>query len=128
MHRGALPILLALLVFGSAGCFARGHVRFSENPDLAAVRMATGRPMPVTESFGMVEGRASGAGRCSSVAADALRDLLAEAHARGASRVEDVKFRARWHWTGHALCRRYFPFLPGLYSVQVQGVAVATGG
>ena len=74
----------------------------------------------------MVEAGASGFGTCRTVATQALRNLLAEARAHGGKTVEDVKFRAQWHWTGHALCRRFFPLLPGVYSTHVQGVAVAS--
>jgi uncharacterized protein YbjQ (UPF0145 family) len=73
----------------------------------------------------MVQGSAWGVGSCDGVAARALSDLLAQAHALGGNGVEDVKFRARWHWTGHALCKRFLPLLPGAYSVDVQGLAVA---
>jgi len=118
-------VALALLALTLAGCFARTHIPYSQHPELAAVRLATGRPQVVPENLGLVEASASGFGMCSTIAARALSNLLSEARAHGGTTVEDVKFRARWHWTGHALCRRFLPLLPGVYSAEVQGVAVA---
>ena len=124
--RPITALLIALPAVAAAGCFARTHVSYSEHPELAAVRLATGRPQSVPENLGMVEASASGFGSCSTIAARALSNLLAEAKAHGGTMVEDVKFRAQFHWTGHALCRRFFPLLPGVYSSDVQGVAVVT--
>jgi hypothetical protein len=117
-----LATLLALILLG---CHARGHVRYSDHPELASVRLAAGRKRPVPENFGMVHADAAGWGSCDEVAARALHDLLARARALGASRVQDVRFRGRLHWTGHAVCRRYFPLLPGVYRSEVEGLAVA---
>jgi hypothetical protein len=123
--RIAIPLPAVLLALATTGCFAGAHIRYSEHPELASVRLSTGREQPVPDNLGMVQGSASGFGTCDTVAARALKDLLAQARAVGGSRVEDVKFRARWHWTGHALCKRYFPFLPGVYAAEAQGLAVA---
>jgi hypothetical protein len=117
-----LPV--AVLALATTGCFARAQIRYSEHPDLAAVRLSTGRQEAAPQSLGMVQGNAWGVGSCNGVAARALRDLLAQARALGAERVEDVKFRARWHWTGHALCKRFLPLVPGAYAVEVQGLAI----
>jgi hypothetical protein len=122
VQRVLVAAALGLMLFG---CHTPGHVRRSEVPELASIRLAAGRKGPVPENFGMVHAIASGFGRCDTIAARALRDLLAEARARGANRVQDVRFRARVHWTGRAMCRRYFPLLPGLYSSEVEGLAVA---
>ena len=118
-------IVVATLVLSLLGCHTPGYVRWSELPELADIRLAAGRARPVPENFGMVHAAASGWGRCDTVAARALRELLAQARGLGATRVQDVRFRARLYWTGHAVCRRYVPLLPGLYRSEVEGLAVA---
>ncbi len=74
--------------------------------------------------LGVVQAEASGSGSCDAIAERALHDLLAEARALGGSGVEEIKFRARWHWTGEVLCRRsLFPPLVHT-SARVKGFAV----
>ena len=118
-------ILLASLTL-VAGCWAGGQIRYREHPELANVKLATGKDkLEPPDQLGVIQARRSGYRSCDGLVSDALHDLLAEARALGGSGVREVKFRQRWHWSGKApLCRRHLLLLPLMKSVQVQGVAV----
>ena len=104
------------------GCWAQGHLSYREHPELAGIKLATGQAYQGS-GLGVVQTEASGTGDCSGLVTRALRDLLAEAQALGGLGVEDVKFRARWNWTGsRVLCRKGFLGLRKY--VAVRGVAV----
>ncbi len=108
----------ALLVSGCA--YARASNVYSGHPELRSVRLATGSRPPIPEALGMAYGSASGSGDCGEVASQALANLLEEARAMGATRVEQAQFRVRYHWTERPVCRRAFWWK----SVEVRGVAV----
>ena len=116
LHCLAVPILMT-------GCFtpySEGTLRYVDHPDLTAVRLASSGGDPKTGGLGRVTASATGSGPCDEVAAVALRDLLAEAKAIGAHRVEEVQFRGRWDWLGRVVCRG----TRGTKTAQVRGIAV----
>jgi hypothetical protein len=119
MRRVCWVAVLAVL-----GCsYASGSIRYAEDPDLRTVTLYSGRPNPLGEDLGPVETSARGLGDCTKLATGALRELLANARALGATGVKDVKFRGKWHWMGRVVCRRSL----GGQSVQVRGMAYRLG-
>lgn len=123
MRQCPTPLLaaaLALVAF--SGCsYARANHLFSEDPELRHVSLAArGMRAKQPAAISMVYGEAAGWGECDGVARQALRDLLEESRAMGGSRVVEVQFRNRFHWTGRPVCRRTF----WRKSVLVRGFAV----
>jgi hypothetical protein len=91
-----------------SGCWAGGHLRYRDEPALVNVRLATGAEKGEPEGqLGVVTADARGYASCDQLVTQVMRDLLAEARAVGGTRVEQVKFKRRWHWSGReALCHR----------------------
>jgi hypothetical protein len=111
---------LCLGASSTVGCsYATGSINYGEHPELRPVTLYSGRPNPIGEQIAPLEKLKEGKGECTDLAMLALTELLVDAKALGASGVKDVRFRARWHWTGSVVCRRS---LTGK-SVQVRGIA-----
>ena len=138
----AVAALIGLLV-GCSG-WEIGQIRYRDNPDLALVTLATGEAKvvgrrtrdgsredvqaaqgpnlwtPWTE-VGPVHVRISEKASCDELVTRVLRDLLAEARAIGGTRVQEVKFRHRWHWSGREpVCMWRF----STRTVEAEGMAV----
>jgi hypothetical protein len=128
-HRTA-TIHLAFLVSATtiamvnAGCaYSHATISFREHPDLRAVHIYGGwaeeRPL---EAIGKLQAVREGR-NCSDLSIGALQDLLEEARALGGNAVHAVQFRARWNWTGRAVCRPKGPLGIGGYTVSARGLA-----
>ena len=122
--RVARPALLVGLA-ATIGCasYSGGHFDVAAHPDLEMVMLAVGRPTPVGIPVATVETKLRDRRRCTDLGNSALRDLLAQAKARGAVGVKDVQFRGRSKWIGKMVCR---DSLLGR-SVEVRGVAYHLG-
>ncbi|HVP31251.1 MAG TPA: hypothetical protein VMW35_19045 [Myxococcota bacterium] len=118
---GRRILLMSFVLAIEPGCYARATLSLRDHPDLVQIRRATRDATARTPNLGMVYAEASGTGSCEDVAVDALRSLLAEAGAIGGNAVEQVQFRARWNWTGDAVCKRTFFTLK---KARVRGIAV----
>lgn len=143
-RRSSRPLAAFLLALLSTGCtrWEIGQIRYRDNPDLAQVALATGERKQITRrrmnkgdvedtqapniwtpftEVGPVHTVRSGRESCEDLVVSALRDLLADARTIGATRVQEVKFRRQWHWSGgEPICRRRL----GTGTVEVQGMAV----
>jgi hypothetical protein len=107
------------------GCASYSGGRFDDaaHPDLETVMLAAGHPNPVGIPVATLETKRRGGRTCTDLGNSALRDLLAQAKARGAVGVKDVEFRGRSKWVGKMVCR------DSLFgrSVEVRGVAYSLG-
>jgi hypothetical protein len=107
------------------GCasYSGGHFDVAAHPDLETVMLAAGRPTPVGTPVASVEAKLQGGRTCTDLGGSALRDLLAQAKARGGVGVKEVEFRGRSKWIGKMVCR------DSLFgrSVEVRGVAYHLG-
>ena len=117
-----------LLGLGLSGCFyAHADVRYREHPELANVRLASGkrqRQAPTPPNLGMVQVNEAGWTSCDNVVNRALTDLLADARAMGGTGVVETRFLGRFTWIDRPVCR-ITPFSLWLRkSVAVQGLAV----
>jgi hypothetical protein len=116
---------LGLGLIAAIGCTSYSGGRFDDaaHPDLATVMFAAKHPTPVGTPVATVETMLRGRRSCTDLGNSALRDLLAQAKARGAVGVKEVQFREQSKWIGNMVCR------DSLFSrsVEVRGVAYSLG-
>ena len=121
-----VELALSLAVIMLAGCrYSAGSLSYAANPELKPVTLYKGAPSDVGRDVGPVETYMRGRSSCTDLGTAAVRELLAEAQAMGATGVKDVRFRARYHWTGRVVCRGSFLGMAGR-SVQVRGIAYSS--
>ena len=73
-----LPTIACLVLV--AGCWAGGQIRYREHPELANVKLATGKgKWEPPEHLGVIQASRSGYRGCDDLVNEALGDLLAEA-------------------------------------------------
>ncbi len=122
--RVARPALGVGLI-AAIGCasYSGGNFEYAAHPDLEMVMLAVGHPIPIGTPVATLETKRRGGRSCTDLGNSALRDLLAQAKARGAVGVKDVQFRGRSKWIGKMVCR------DSLFgrSVEVRGVAYSLG-
>jgi len=116
---------LGLGLVAAIGCasYSGGHFDDAAHPDLETVMLAAGQPTPIGIPVATLETKRRGGRTCTDLGNATLRDLLAQAKARGAVGVKEVQFHGRSRWIGKMVCR------DSLFgrSVEVRGVAYSLG-
>ena len=122
--RFAYVALVSTIAVFSLGCaYSHATISFREHPEFRSVHFYGGwseerPPKAIGKVQAIREGR-----NCSDLSIGVLEDLLGEARALGGNAVHAVQFRARWNWTGRAVCRPKGLLAINGYSVEARGVA-----